>query len=165
MPEGCWLSAKNCLSDTYCIELHLRPCAFFCFVRVGSHWICRSWKHPVWESVRCVLYFVPILFVHPGYADCFQSRWRLGASKIIFASKVLNWYLSLIYELQMNHAAPDWVFNIYLWSWTLIASFILVRMDAFSKLSVWIEEVWCLLIWVCLNRSRFLLLSWQTHVY
>ena len=28
---------------------------------------------------------------------------------------------------QMTHAAPTWAFNIYLWSWILIACFILVR--------------------------------------
>ena len=31
----------------------------------------------------------------------------------------------------MNHAAPDYAFNIYIWSWILIALFILVRAHDF----------------------------------
>jgi hypothetical protein len=49
---------------------------------------------------------------------------------ILFGCCFDTYALAAIGSLQMNHAAPDWAFNIYLWSWILIALFILVRVPA-----------------------------------
>lgn len=29
--------------------------------------------------------------------------------------------------LQLNHAAPDWIFHLYLWGWIILANYILVH--------------------------------------
>ena len=36
-------------------------------------------------------------------------------------------------ELQLDHASPDWMLNVYIWSWFFLAFFILVFLALYSQ--------------------------------
>jgi hypothetical protein len=53
---------------------------------------------------------------------------------------------------QLNHAAPDWAFNVYLWTWILLAFFILVSPGSWRApkfANIWLGHLgslWAMLI-------------------